>query len=142
LIEVVLDQVSGIWADGLFKVLQLLKVGDMDQQVKNAETQSWPSMVTTVINSISNNNLDHTALSLDFSLRKVTRWLNKYAGRSQLHFMCLKTGDGPPLKVYYRPDQLVEAQVRALHQALRGLQGEEDLLEEEVLSDGSRNSTY
>ena len=56
--------------------------------------------------------------------------------------MRLKIGDRPPLKVYYRQNQLVEDQVRVLHQALRDLQGEEDLLEEEVLSDGSRNSTY
>jgi len=118
LIGMVLDQVSGIWADGLFK---LLKAGFVDQQVKNAETQSWPSMVTSVINNIYNNNLDHTALSLDFRLRTVTRWLNKYADQSQLHFVRLKIGDGPPLKVYYRPDQLVEDQVRVLHQALRDL---------------------
>ena len=47
LIEMVLDQVSGIWADGLFK---LLKAGGVDQQVKKAETQSWTSMDISVIN--------------------------------------------------------------------------------------------
>jgi len=117
----VLDQVSGIWADGLFKLLQLLKAGDVDQQVKSAENQSWPSRVTSVINYIYNNKLDPTALSLDFSLSTLKRWLVEYADQSKLHFVHLKIGDGPPLKVYYRPDQLVEDQVRVLHQALRDL---------------------
>ena len=49
LIGMVLDQVSGIWADGLFK---LLKVGGVDQQVKKAETQSWTSMDIFVIKYI------------------------------------------------------------------------------------------
>jgi len=142
LIGMVLDQVSGIWADGLFKLLQSLKAGGIDQQAKKAETQSWPSRVISVINYIYNNNVDPTALSLDFSLSTIKRWLNKYVEHYQLHFVRLKIGDGPPLIVYHRPDQLAEDQVRSLHQALRDLQGEEDLLEEEVLSDGSRNSTY
>ena len=124
LIEMVLDQVSGIWADGLFKLLQLLKSGDIDQQVKKAETQSWPSRVTSVINNIYNNSIDPTALSLDFSLSTIKRWLNKYVEHYQLHFVRLKIGDGPPLIVYHRPDQLAEDQVRSLHQALRDLPGQ------------------
>ena len=119
-----------------------MKAGGIDHQVKKAETQSWPSRVTSVINNIYNNSIDPTALSLDFSLSTIKRWLNKYVEHYQLHFVRLKIGDGPPLIVYHRPDQLAEDQVRSLHQALRDLQGEEDLLEEEVLSDGSRNSAY
>ena len=112
------------FSGGLFKLLQLLKAGDIDQQVEKAETQSWPSRVTSVIIYIYNNNVDPTALSLDFSHSTLKRWLVKYADQSKLHFVRLKIGDGPPLKVYYRPDQLVEDQVRSLHQALRDLRGQ------------------
>ena len=89
-----------------------------------AETQSWPSRVSSVIVYIISNSDDPTALSLDFSLSTIKRWLNKYVEHYQLHFVRLKIGDGPPLIVYYRPDQLAEDQVRALHQALRDLPGQ------------------